>query len=376
MRREHRSSTRAAESLDGCGMPSRGAPLAPADAASDVWERATKLVELWGDDTLACFALRADKEFFFSSDGRAMIAFARYWGTALASGDPIGHPDSLRLVIDEFIEMCQFERLRVAFLGVREDAVALYARHGLEAFYYGDEALVRCGEFSLDGSARRAVRLPVNKLVRHGFTFELIDETACSRTTLRVLEAIRSVHHGKESERGFTMGLDSRVDGTHAGLLLAIARNPEGRVEAFLRIAPCSAGPRLSYSLDLMCRGPDCINGVNEFLIANTALTLRERGVEVLSLNFSVYRRYLGDSPLLDPRLRRNAWVLTRFEWLFPIRPLVHWNAKFAPRWLSRCILHQPGRLLLTLLLYVIAEGFIRLPLIGQLEMPRVRELA
>ncbi len=350
-------------------------PRAAAAGSDGSLERATKLVALWGNDTLACFALRADKLFFFASDGRAMIAFARYWGTALASGDPIGHPDSLELVVNEFVEMCHFEQLQVAFLGVREDALALYGRHGLGAFYYGDEALVSCQDFALEGSARRALRLPVNKLTKHGFSFELIDEADCERSSLRVLEAVRGVHHGKESERGFTMGLDSPVDGSHRGLLLAIARNREGRIEAFLRIAPCSAGPRLRYSLDLMCRAADCINGVNEFLISNTLLALRERGAEVLSLNFAAYRRYLDDSTPGDWAQRRNAWLLTRFDWLFPLRPLLTWNAKFTPRWLPRCILYPPGRLLFTILLYVIAEGFVRLPFFGPLELPRVREL-
>ncbi len=64
----------------------------------DAWEHASRLVHTYGSDTLAYFALRDDKSFFFSSDGEAMIAYTYIGRYALASGDPIGRPESLELV--------------------------------------------------------------------------------------------------------------------------------------------------------------------------------------------------------------------------------------------------------------------------------------
>ena len=65
---------------------------------------------VYGSDTLAYFALRDDKSFFFSSDGEAMIAYTYIGRYALASGDPIGRPESLDRVVDEFLAMCRNER--------------------------------------------------------------------------------------------------------------------------------------------------------------------------------------------------------------------------------------------------------------------------
>lgn len=346
---------------------------AGSEAADDAAERASKLVELWGDDTLSYFALRNDKRFFFSSDGRAMIAFACYGGYALASGEPIGDPNSVSRVVAEFVAMCRARGLRIAFLGVREDRLDLLRDHGLRGYYYGDEALLNCRAFTLEGPLRRPIRLPANKLSKRGYAFELIDESACGREILCELEAIRAAHHGPDEVGGFTMGLDRAITGQSRGLLLAIARDPGGRVAAFLRLAPCS-GRVATYTLDLMRRLPECINGVNEFLIAQTALALRERGVDFLSLNFSIYRRFMGVRAHVDFEQRATRWLLIRFEWLLPVRPLVRWNEKWKPCWIPRCIVHEPGRLLPTILRYVIAEGFIRLPLVGSLRMPRVRE--
>ena len=49
-----------------------------------------RLVRGYGSDTLAYFALRDDKSFFFCSDGEVLIAYTYLGGFALVSGDPIG----------------------------------------------------------------------------------------------------------------------------------------------------------------------------------------------------------------------------------------------------------------------------------------------
>ena len=52
------------------------------------WERAEALVRRYGWDTLASFALRDDKSFFFSSDGEAMIAYTYMGGLRAGVGRP------------------------------------------------------------------------------------------------------------------------------------------------------------------------------------------------------------------------------------------------------------------------------------------------
>jgi lysylphosphatidylglycerol synthetase-like protein (DUF2156 family) len=354
-------------------LPNTPPRLGPAEPDDSDSERARKLVELWGSDTLAYFALRDDKRFFFCSDRRAMIAYASYAGFLLASGDPIGDPDSVMRVVREFLAFARSLSRRVAFLAVSAPMVPVLRAGGLREFYYGDEALLDCTDFTLAGSARRPIRLPTNKLMKRGYRFELVEECRCDRATLAELEAVRASQHGSAQLPGFTMGLDRGVTGREPGLLLAIARTPEGETEAFLRLAPCS-GRVSAYTLDMMRRRPRCANGVHEFLICQTAFALRERGAELLSLNFSVYRRYFAMPDDAGPRERWARWLLTRFEWLLPIRSLVRWNEKFAPDWLSRYIVHEPGQLLRTIALYVIAEGFIRVPGVGRLKLPRVRE--
>src|SRR5207253_10189135 len=52
--------------------------------------RAERLVREHGSDSLAFFALRRDKSYFFSPTGRSFLAYRVVNGCALVTGDPIG----------------------------------------------------------------------------------------------------------------------------------------------------------------------------------------------------------------------------------------------------------------------------------------------
>src|SRR5438309_10704958 len=60
--------------------------------------RAEGLVRQHGHDSLAFFALRRDKSYFFSTSGRSFLAYRVVNGCALVTGDPIG-------VLGEFGEL-------------------------------------------------------------------------------------------------------------------------------------------------------------------------------------------------------------------------------------------------------------------------------
>jgi lysylphosphatidylglycerol synthetase-like protein (DUF2156 family) len=334
---------------------------------ADDWARAQGLVEAWGDDTLSYFAMRRDKSFFYASDGGALIAYGWFAGYALASGDPIGRPESIRRVIAEFVSMCRARGWGIGFLAVREDTLPLYEAHSLRGVYLGDEAILECKGFQLEGSEMRPVRLPVNKLRKRGYRFEWVDESEADPATLQRLREIAALHHEGEHEHGFTMALGEPVTGSHRGLRLAIARNEEGRAEGFLRFVPCFGGEP-GLSLDLMRRDPAAPNGITEYLIAESAFAAREHGISRLSLNFAAYGRLLeADLPLTPVERVLRALVL-KTDPLFQTRSLWSFNRKFQPTWLPRALVYENTATFPRVALsYVIAEGFVRLPWIGPL---------
>ena len=121
---------------------------------------------------------------------------------------------------------------------------------------------------------------------------------------------------------------------------LPARRRARGRGErpvGFLRLVPCY-GADPGYSLDLMQPRPDAANGMTEFLIANAALALGERGFRRLSMNFAAWGRLFDTGADLTPAQRAQKWVAEALNPFFQVKSLRDFNEKFQPEWLPRSI--------------------------------------
>jgi lysyl-tRNA synthetase, class II len=336
------------------------------------WDHARDLVRGYGSDTLAYFALRDDKSFFFSSDGQVLIAYTYLGGFALVSGDPIGRPSSIDLALDEFITFCADRSWRIAFLAARDSEVPRYTSRGFRSFYLGDEAIVECSTFTLDGPGMKGLRSAVRRVGR-SYQFKLMRESDAPDDLVGQLNEISQQWRGKAPERGFTMSLSQDIEGGghNRDFLLCVALDESGRPGGFLRIVPVY-GADFGYTLDLMRHRPDAPNGMTEYLIAQTALALAPHGINRLSMNFAMWGRlYEADVAYsFSQRLAKKAVdVLNPF---FQIKSLHDFNAKFNPQWTSRVLIYQePTDLPRVGLLYAGAEGFLALPGIGDLFVPK-----
>ena len=119
---------------------------------------------------------------------------------------------------------------------------------------------------------------------------------------------------------------------------------------------------------------PDAPNGMTEFLIAQTALALGAGGhrpaVDELRDVGPAVRARTCTTRSAQRLAKRAVDVLNPF---FQIKSLHDFNAKFAPQWLSRLLVYQePPDLPRVGLLYAGAEGFLALPGIGELFVPKV----
>src|SRR5215208_1993715 len=336
----------------------------------DEREHARRLVRLYGSDTLDYFALRQDKSYFFASDGEAMVAYTYESGYALVAADPIGRPGSIAGVLDEFLAFCRDRAWKVAFLAVREADMTLYGARGFHEVYLGDEAIIPCDEFTLDGSEKKSVRSAVKRVGRD-HRFRLMRESDASPQLVEDLNRIRERWRGKAPERGFTMELGGGVRGENPDFLLAVAFEAESeRADGFLRLVPCY-GAEPGWSLDLMQRDPDAPNGMTEFLIANAALALGERGFTKLSMNFAAWGRLFDAGARLTPAQRVQKRVAELLNPYFQIKSLRDFNAKFDPRWVPRAIvIEEVSQMPKVGLLYASVEGFVNLPLVGPRQLP------
>ncbi|HTK65804.1 MAG TPA: phosphatidylglycerol lysyltransferase domain-containing protein [Pseudonocardia sp.] len=335
------------------------------------WQHALRLVHAHGWDTLAYFALRDDKSFFFCSDGEAMLAYTYSGGYALVAGNPIGAPESVTKLLDEFLGMCEERAWNPAFLAIRQSDFPAYAARGFRGFYLGDEAILRCDRYEL-AAAPKGVRAAVRRVGR-SYRFLLLAESGASPELVRELNAISARWRGKAPERGFTMSLSQDIRGVGANpeFLLCVALDENDHPGGFLRLVP-AYGEDPGYTLDLMRHDPAAPNGMTEFLIVSTVLALGQRGVGRLSMNFAMWGRLFADDVPFTPLERVARRLVIMLNPFFQIRSLRRFNAKFDPEWLPRMLAYRrPSDLPRVGLLYAAAEGFLAVPFIGDMLVPK-----
>ena len=325
--------------------------------------RAQQLVAAWGVDTLAPFALRADKSYFFTEDERAFLAYKVVAGVAIVSGDPIGPHDAVPELLGRFLAFAHLRGWRLAILGAGERFLDSYRELGLNVLYHGDEAVVDTTTFSLEGRAIRKVRQSVSRLEREGYRVEILSAGAIDEETRAELAHIFDVWRGGDPVKGFTMELDTlfRLDGDDA--VFVIGCGPDGSPHGFLHFAVSHAGKALSLSS--MPRLRNTPNGFNEWLVVSAIGWARECGIGRVSLNFAPFAAVLspGAQAGLSRQQRLQKRVLIQMKGHFQLDNLLAFNEKFLPHWDRRYVIHEGVADLPRVgLAGLAAEGYLVLP--------------
>ena len=303
-------------------------------------QRVRDLVRAHGDSSVAAFALDDDVDWFFSANGRAVIAYRHESGVLLVIGDPIGPEEELDPLLEAFERFCLEHDWAFAFYQARPERVPHYRARGWRAVHIGEDPVLKTGTFTLEGAAIGTVRRAVRKLERAGIEVRhfVPGATPFSATSdhARLLESLRGISaawlHGRAGgEKGFCMGRfdPARLD----DVWLAVAWRPAtGEVEAFCTWTPVWA--RHGWSLDLMRRGPDAASGVMELLVVRSVEHARARGDAMLSLSLSALVQVdaaTGEpsrTPAADPA---RAFLIERLSRFYDFQGLFHWKRKFAP---------------------------------------------
>lgn len=298
-----------------------------------------RLVATFGVDTLAPFALRSDKSYFFADDESAFLAYRVVGGVAIVAGDPIGRTAARADLLRSFLDFAHERGWRVAVLGVSERDLELYRSLGLRALYHGDEAVVETASFSLDGRAIRKVRQSVHRLGKAGFHARVLRAGEMWPALRAELEEVARTWRGNAPERGFVMAFDALFGGRDDEALFVVGFDERGHARGFLHFAVCPAGSALSLSS--MPRTPDVPNGFTEWLICASIEWGREHGYERVSLNFSPFAALLSPDGELSVAQRVQAATLRRMKGWFQLDNLLLFNRKFLPGWQRRFVVYE-----------------------------------
>jgi lysyl-tRNA synthetase class 2 len=306
-------------------------------------ERASDLVRRYGDDTLAPFALRNDKAYFFSDDGSAFLGYRVLGGVAIVSGDPIGSAEAFPALVALFVAHARERDWRVAILGASSRFLDLYRAHGLQALYHGDEAVVDAASFSLEGRAIRKVRQSVHRLEHAGYQARVLRPGDLDRALRQELESIAASWRDGQPERGFAMTFDSLFAPADSDAVFVVGADADGTPQGFLHfaIAPAISALSLSSMPRLRASTP---NGFNEWLICETVRWARDQGIERVSLNFSPFAALLSPDAELNTLESVQRRALLRLKGRFQLDNLLAFNRKFFPDWVPRFLVYERRR--------------------------------
>jgi lysyl-tRNA synthetase class 2 len=302
--------------------------------------QARALVHTWGADTLSPFTLRSDKSYFFAEDEQAFLSYRVVGAVAIVSGDPIGPPESIETLLTSFVAFARRCDWRIAILGASERCLPLYAAHGLQALYHGDEAVVDVTDFSLDGRRIRKVRQSVQRLERCGYRASVLRPGEIDPELRSMLEAIAADWRGGQPERGFAMALDALFVLGDDEAVFVIGRDENGEPKGFLHFALAQAGAALSLSSMPRLR-QTTPNGFNEWLICETIAWAREHGYGRVSLNFSPFAALLAPEAELSSQQALQRRALLALKGHFQLDNLLAFNRKFFPAWERRFIVFE-----------------------------------
>jgi lysyl-tRNA synthetase class 2 len=301
--------------------------------AQTVAERrvARALVDAYGTDSLAFFALRRDKSYLFSPSRSAFLAYRVVAGTVLISGDPVGDEAEFDALLAELRRIAQSHGWRLAVVGASATRLELYRRLGLRPIAIGEEAVLRPEDFSLEGRPIRKVRQSVSRVTAAGYTLRVVCAADAGPGLRAELDEVSAEWLGRASERGFSMAMDELyVEGT----VFALAEDADGRVGGFLHLAPSPAGG--GWSLSTMRRRREAPNGLTEFLIAETLAWAKEERASEVSLNFCALTELLSRERAVTPLRRAARRLLLLADNAFQLERLYAYNRKFFPEWRTR----------------------------------------
>ena len=327
-------------------------PLAHRGRHRSERDRVLELLRLHGDSSVGWFALADDSDYFFSANGRAVIAYRYQSETLLAIGDPIGPPEEIDSLLAAFEAHCREADWQFAFFQARPEHLADYAKRGWRSLHVGEDPILHPESFTLEGSAIGDVRRSTRKLDEAGLTarayFPDAHPLAGEGEQQALVSELKEVSSqwlgaGHGEEKGFCM---SRFDATRlAQVWVQVAWNPaRSRVEGFVTWVPVWA--RRGWALDLMRRRTDAPAGLNDFLIAHSLEAARARGDRMLSLSLSALASVAertapaAEATTAEATERTRQLLVRHLGRFYDFENLFRWKKKFGPEFEDRFLVY------------------------------------
>jgi phosphatidylglycerol lysyltransferase len=307
-------------------------------------QRAEEIVCKYGRSSLARFTLFPDKTYFFSPNG-TMFSYVVKGGIALVLGDPIGPVDDFTSSLVAFQDFCARNDWQPAFYQILPDHVQEYREAGYKVLPIGHEAIVDLNTFSLEGPGNKNVRNSYNRIVRLGFTSEIL-QPPLSSDSIDMLREISDewLTHMNRTEMRFSLGwfFDDYIRTCPVMMIY----DEDGMGQAFASLV--TEYTRKEISVDLMRYRPEIENGLMDYLFASLLMWAKAQGYTTFNLGLSALSGIGEQSE--DPAIERALhYIYEHINQFYNFKGLHRFKEKFQPAWSPR---------------YLVYSGTVNLPLV------------
>lgn len=275
-----------------------------------------------------------DKSLLFSQSGHAFVMYGKQGRSWVALFDPVGEKKEWQELIWRFIELAHEHGGRAAFYQVRPQDLGLYLDAGLQARKLGEFAWVDVAAFNLQGGKKANLRTAVNRAVRDGLSFEVIEADAID-PLLPELHAISDgwlqLLHTKE--KGFSLGRFT-PEYVKSGPLAVVRR--DGVPVAFATLMQTQEGEQAS--IDLMRYNSQAPAGTMEYLFVQLILHYQAQNYRWFGLGMAPFSG-MSAHELASNWHRLASLLFGHGEQFYHFKGLRSFKEKFDPVWEPRYLI-------------------------------------
>jgi phosphatidylglycerol lysyltransferase len=323
-------------------------------------ERVRTLLRSGGGDSLSFMATWPGNSYWFAPDGVQAVAYRVVNGTALTIGGPFGQSGRQDLAIEGFARYCDDNGWVPVLYSVDASLEQTFAAMGWQTMVVAEETVIRPSGWVTTGKKWQDVRSSINRAERAGVSARWTSHSALSLGLANQISIISEqwVADKDLPEMGFTLGGLAELRDPAVRLMIAV--DVDDRIEGVTSWLPSYRnGVVIGWTLDFMRRRPDGINGVMEFLIAESAMRMRDDGVEFMSLSAAPLA-HTASAPIegasgMDQLL---GYLSTSLEPVYGFRSLLRFKRKFQPE-LRPMLMAYPDRTALPLIGIALARAYL-----------------
>ncbi len=334
-------------------------------------ERFRRLLRHGSSGAIAHMALWPGNSYWFAPGVRAGVAYRVVGDVALTIGGPVMGSDGTcdeEGVIRGFADLCETRGWIPAFYSVEGTSAGSFERLGWSHAAVGEDALIDPSSFSLVGGRWKDIRTSINRARKAGVEarWEGWNELGHGeRNQVRIVSE-DWVAGRPLPEMGFTLGGVDELADPDVRLMLAVAA--DGTVLAVTSWLPTWRDGRIvGWTLDLMRRRTESMNGVMEFLIAEAIFRARDDDIDFVSLSAAPLAG-VGragpdagdDSRAYGPGMAEHmlGYLGRRMESLYGFQSLLSFKQKFGPE-LRPLIVAYPDPLALPAVVVALTRSYL-----------------